>query len=241
MGNSLMIYLNKRLKEENSFKKDNMAMAGPVITISREVGCNGLKLAHLIAKRLNAHKPATDWKVLSKEVFYQSAKELNLAPQRISRILKQTDKYTFDEILKAFGDKQYKSERKIIKTVSEVVRSFAIDGFSIIVGRAGHIIARDIENGLHIRLIAPLEYRIKTIMENNRLNREEAIVFIQRVEKERIAFRKAIGEAKVNDEVLFDLTLNRSSFTNEEIVDMIEYAVDKKKILTGFEQKIEYY
>lgn len=241
MGNSLMIYLNKRLKEESSYKKDNPAMAGPVITISREVGCNGLKLAHLIAKRLNAHRPATDWKVLSKEVFHQSAKELNLEPDRVSRILKQTDKYTFDEILKAFSDKQFKSERKIIKTVSEVVRSFAVDGFAIIVGRAGHIVARDIENALHIRLVAPLEYRIKTIMENNRLNREEAIVFIKKIENERIAFRKAISESKLNEEILFDLTLNRASFSNEEIVDMIEYAVNKKKILTGFNPKIEYY
>lgn len=240
MGNSLMIYLNKRLKEENSTGKVNPSMTGPVITISREVGCNGLRLAHLIAKRLNAHKPATDWKVLSKEVFYQSAKELNLEPDRVSRILKQTNKFTFDEILQAFNDKQFKSERRIVKTVSEVVRSFAVDGFAVIVGRAGHIIAKDIKNALHIRLVAPLEYRINTIMENKQLNREEAIVFIQKVENERYAFRKAISETRLNEE-MFDLTLNRSSFSGDELVDIIEYAVDKKKILTGFKPKIEYY
>ncbi len=240
MGNTLMIYLNKRLLEEESFKKGNPAKAGPVITISREVGCNGLKLAHLIARRLNAQKPAVDWKVLSKEVFHQSAKELNLEPERVRRIFKQTNKYTFDEILKAFSDRQFKSERRIVKTVSDVVRSFAIDGFAIIVGRAGHIVAKDIENALHIRLIAPLEYRIRTIMENNRLNREEAIAFIQRVERERIAFRKAICEEKCKEEI-FDLTINRASFNDQDVVDLIDYAVNKKKILRGFEPKIEYY
>ncbi|HKI88222.1 MAG TPA: cytidylate kinase-like family protein [Draconibacterium sp.] len=240
MGNSLMNYLNKRLKEEKSFKKDSTSMAGPVITISREVGCNGLKLAHLIAKRLNEQKPATDWKVLSKEVFHQSAKALNLEPERVRRIFKQTDKYTFDEILKAFSDRQFKSERRIIKTVSEVVRSFAVDGFAIIVGRAGHIIANDIECALHIRLVAPLEYRIKTIMENNRLNREEAIAFIRKVENERIVFRKAISKTKFNEE-MFDLTINRAYFSDEEAVDIIEYAVNKKKILADFKPKIEYY
>lgn len=240
MGNSLMIYLNKRLKEESSFKKGNSAKAGPVITISREVGCNGLKLAHLIAKRLNAQKPAVDWKVLSKEVFHQSARELNLEPERVRRIFKQTDKYTFDEILKAFSDRQFKSERRIVKTVSDVVHSFAVDGFAIIVGRAGHIIAKDIKNALHIRLVAPLEYRIKTIMENNRLNREEAIAFIRKVEKERITFRKAICEEKLKEE-MFDLTINRASFSDQEVVDIIDYAVNKKKILMGFEPKMEYY
>ena len=240
MGNSLMIYLNKRLKEEKSFKKNSMAMAGPVITISREVGCNGLKLAHLIAKRLNAQKPASDWKVLSKEVFHQSARELNLEPERVRRIFKQTDKYTFDEILKAFSDKQFKSERRIVKTVSDVVRSFSIDGFAIIVGRAGHIIANDIYNALHIRLVAPLEYRIKTIMENNRLNREEAIAFIRKVENERILFRKAISKTKLHED-MFDMTLNRASFSDDAVVDIIEYAAIKKKILSDFKQKNEYY
>jgi cytidylate kinase len=163
-----------------------------------------------------------------------------LEPERVRRILKQTNKYTFDEIIKAFNDKQYKSERRIIKTVSEVVRSFAVDGFAIIVGRAGHIIAKDIKSALHIRLVAPLEYRIKNIMENNRLNREEAILFIQKVENERNAFRNAMIEVKLHED-MFDLTLNRSSFDGEELVDIIEYAVDKKKILTGFERKVEYY
>ena len=240
MGNSLMIYLNKRLKEEDTLKKSLTVKAGPVITISREVGCNGLKLAHLIAQRLNAQKPIVDWKVLSKEVFHQSAKELDLEPERVRRILKQTDKYTFNEILKAFSDRQFKSERRIIKTVSDVVHSFSVDGFAIIVGRAGHIIAKDIKNALHIRLVAPLEYRIKTIMENNRLNREEAIAFIDKVEKERIAFRKAICEEKLKEE-MFDLTINRASFNDQEVVDIIDYAVNKKKILMGFESKMEYF
>lgn len=240
MGNSLMIYLNKRLKEENSFKKGYTTKAGPVITISREVGCNGLKLAHLIAKRLNEQRPTVNWRVLSKEVFHQSARELNMEPERVRRIFKQSDKYTFDEILKAFSDRQFKSERRIVKTVSEVVHSFAIDGFAIIVGRAGHIIACDIENAFHIRLVAPLEYRIKTIMGNNKLNHEEAIDFIRKVENERILFRNAISKTKHNDDI-FDLTLNRASFSDEDAVDIIEYTVNKKKILSDFKQKIDYF
>lgn len=240
MGNSLMIYLNKRLEESKNQSAKNHFTPGPVITISREVGCNGLKLAQQVAARLNERKFETDWKVLSKEVFYQSALELNMNPDRIHRIFKQTDKFVFDEILKAFSDKQYKSERKIIKTVADVVRSFAVDGFCIIVGRAGHILAKDIEHALHIRLIAPLEYRIRNIMENNRLNREEAIHFIDRVEKERIAFRKAICQEKMVEES-YDICINRAAFDDNLIIDLIEFAVDKKNILGGYSRRENYY
>ena len=48
MGNSLMNYLNSRLKEAKAREYGNMNEAGPVITISRDVSCNGLVLARLI-------------------------------------------------------------------------------------------------------------------------------------------------------------------------------------------------
>ncbi len=238
MGNSLMIYLNKRLLGQEMLKKKSME-PGPVITISREVGCNGIKLARLLATRLNSHTLSAEWRVLSKEVFYESARELNMDPERIRKTFKHADKYTFDEILKAFNDKSFKSERKIAKTVSDVILSFAIDGFCIIVGRASHIIAKDIKNSLHIRLVAPCEYRIKTIMENNHLNRENAISFIRKVEDERNAFRKAVLKEKSFVEI-FDLTINRDKFMDEEIVDIIEYAVNKKKILQGYKSAMEF-
>ena len=225
-----MGYLNKRMKEEDFIKKNNSTTAGPVITISREVGCNGIKLAKLIASRLNSHNKSSNWEVLSKEIYHQSALELNLESDEVRRVFKQSEKYAFDEILKAFSNKNFKSEQQIIKTVVDIVRNSCIDGYSIIVGRAGHIIAGDIENSFHLKLIAPLNYRVQTIQDNNGLNREESVKFINKVEKERIIFRKAIHQEKL-DEELFDLTINRNSFNNDDIVDIIVYAINKKGIL----------
>ena len=240
MGNALMGYLNKRMKDEKSFKKGNRTSAGPVITISREVGCNGIKLANLIANSLNKSKLRSDWHVLSKEIFYQSALELNMDSENVRRVFKQSDKYVFDEILKAFSNRRFKSEQKIVNTVIDVVRSSAIDGFVIIVGRAGHIIANDIKNAFHIRLIAPLEYRVKNIQENNGLSKEESILFIEKVEKERDAFRKVINQKELRNE-LFDITINRATFSNEDIVDIIEYAMDKKGVQKDAKAKLQYY
>ncbi len=240
MSNSLMVYLNKRLQDEQSYKKDPATTAGPVITISREVGCGGLKLARLLAKRLNKESASSNWKVLSKEIFHHSAEELDLHPERVRGIFKESDKYTLDEILKAFRDKRFKSEQKIIKTVTDAVRSFAVDGFCIIVGRAGHLIACDIKNALHLRLVAPLHYRTLSIMESNKLNHHEATGFIQRVEKERIAFRKAILQGRDADEI-FDLCINRASFSENEVIDIIEHAAKGKGLLKLDEHKIDYY
>ena len=60
-------------------------------------------------------------------------------------------------------------------------------------------------------------------MENNHLNREDAISFIHKVEVERDAFRTAVCKDKDFVEI-FDLTINRDKFNDEEIVDIIEYS-----------------
>ena len=51
----------------------------------------------------------------------------------------------------------------------------------------------------------------------------------KKVEKERIAFRKAIHNDNLHEE-LFDFTINRASFSNDDIVDIIELMMDKKGI-----------
>lgn len=231
MSNLLLTYLNKRLNVNEVARESSSSVAGPVITISREVGCNGVKLANLIAIRLNSQKLKTNWKVVSKEVFYESAKELHMDPEQLEKTLNKSEKYLFEEMLKAFNDKNYKSEFIIGKTMKNVIHQIAADGFCIMVGRAGHIIAKDIKNALHIRLEAPLDYRINTIMQNNHLNRQEVIDFIHRVDKERMAFRKAILKEDPQNE-LFDITFNRAAFSDEEIVDIIEFAAKNKQILS---------
>ena len=238
MENALVSYLNKRLREERMLNRVGKK-AGPVITISREVGCRGLKLAHKISDQLNRGKPGSHWKVLSKEVFQESARELNLDPEKIRQIFKKTSKYTFEEILNAFNNRSYKSERVIVNSVVDIIRTFATDGFCIIVGRAGHVIAKDIEHAFHLRIIAPFEYRTKSIMENNQFSRNEAILFIRKVESERIAFRKAIrAENQAGD--YFDLYVNRASFSENDTVDLILKAVEKKGILKEYNYKEMY-
>lgn len=229
MSNLLLSYLNNRMLESEAEKKGAKTVSGPVITISREVGCNGVKLANQIAEYLNSKSPGTSWKVISKEVFYESAKELKMQPDQVRKTLHQTEKFTFDDILKAFSDKNYKTDITIRKTMKRVILQIASDGFCIIVGRAGYIIAKGIKNALHIRLVAPVDYRINTIIQNKNFNREGAISFIERVEKERTQFRKSILNDNPSNE-MFDITINRTTFGDKEIIELIEFAGMKKNI-----------
>ncbi len=235
MKNSLLEYLNKRM----SLKKAEPQLmherpSGPVITISREVGCSGIAIAEDLASRLNKKYPGHHWKVLSKEIFQESARELNLDPERVSKVFKQIDRSTFDELLNAFNEKKYKSDKKVRRTVVEVIRSFAEDGYCIIVGRASNIIAGDIKNALHVRVVAPMEYCIQSIMRKDNINRQDAISFIERVEKERYAYRHAAMGKGLDEPEIFDITFNTETFSREMMIDMIMLAIEEKNIMADY-------
>ncbi len=237
MENNLIAYFDKRLQNEPK-KEGSFHSPGPVITISREVGCNGLKVARELASRLNQQENENKWKVISKEILYESARELHLEPEKVSKFLKQSDRYTLDEILNTFSYKHFVSERKIINTVIDVIHSFAMEGFCIIVGRGGNIIAKDIRNSLHIKLLADLEYRIGRVMENNSFSREQAIEFIHRIESERIALRKSVTRESGNENINhFDLMINRASYTTEGVIGIILEALKHKNILAEYRRK----
>ena len=238
MNNTLMIYLNKRLHQMDSNYRRINTQPGPVICISREVGCGGVNIARLLAAELDKQTFCEKWKVISKEILEDSARELNMEPNKLRSYLKAGDRGIFDDILAAFSEKRHKSDRRISKTLIDLITSFSNDGHCIIVGRAGHIIARDIKKSLFIKLTAPPDWRVKQIMEKNNLNIREAIEFIEKTEKERQNFIKHIADGKYRD-TEFDLTINLSRMTIPEVISLIRFVAQTKGLLDPNKSKVE--
>lgn len=240
MENSLLNYMNKRFGDLTAHHREKHQIAGPVVTISRQVGCGGVKIAETLAEALNEFVICKKWQVISKEVLHESARQLELDPRKVNRLFTPDQHSTFDEIIEAFNAKMYKSDRMILKTVKEVIKGFAVDGCCIIVGRAGHIIAKDIEHSLHIRLEAPLEWRIEQIASRKNISVEDALKIINDTEKKRDAFRKHYINKK-HPEELFDLTINVSRFKPDDVVKLIKSAIELKGITEQFRSNMSYF
>lgn len=238
MNNTLMVYLNKRLHQNDPKHRDLDSRPGPVICISREVGCGGVNIANLLAAELDKHGICKKWRVISKEILQESARELDMDPNKLKNYLKEGERGVFDDILAAFSEKRFKSDRKINKTLIDLIRSFANDGYCIIVGRAGHILAKDIERSLLIKLTAPIDWRVKQIMDKNNLNLRQALEFIEKTEVERENFRKhiALDEAKADE---YDLTINVARMKMKDVIDLISFAAQAKGMLETIKSKVE--
>lgn len=233
-----MVYLNKRLIKPEFKYLSADAQPGPVICISREVGCGALTVARQLAAHLDKQTFCKKWKVLSKEILEESARELGMDPGKLRSYMKEGDRTLFDDILMAFAEKRHKSDQKIRKTLIDLVNTFALDGHCIIVGRAGHIICRDIERSLFVKLVAPLDWRIKQIMEKNNLNMREALEFIDKTEQDRMNFVKHIS-GDVNKEGEFDLTIDLCRLGVEKTIEIIKFAAQSKGLLESVKSKVE--
>ena len=121
-------------------------------------------------------------------------------------------------------------ERKMKNTVIKVIHRFSVEGNKIILGRGANIICADIENSLHIRVVGPLEWRIKRVMKSKKYTKEEALNCILNTEKDRSSFRKSINGKKVGCDD-FDLTINQKKYSIKEITEIILAALRIKKMI----------
>lgn len=238
MNNTLMVYLSKRLRQNHNKYPTINHQPGPVICISREVGCGGVSIAQMLATELDKQGNCKKWRVLSKEIIEESAMELNMQPNPFKSYLNEGDKKVFDDILSAFTENKFSSELKINHPLIDLITNFANDGHCIIVGSAGHMIARDIKKSIFIKLIAPHDWRVKQMMEKNNLKIQEAMDFIEKTENDRHSFiNHMTGEN--NDEGQFDLIFNLSKLNITEVVGFIKYAAQTKGLLELHKSKVE--
>jgi cytidylate kinase len=224
----LLKYVSERIKEGGDKE------AGPVITISREYGCPAKiiagRLAEELTRKLAAKGKETKWRFVTKEIMAESAKALEIDPEKIKYVFDYEQKSIVDDIISAQLNKYYISERKIRNTIGKVIRNMASEGNVIIVGRGGVAITHDIARSLHILLEAPLEWRTVRIAENYKISHEQAKKAAHDIDKKRKEFRDYF-QGKDTDYTSFDLKINCMSFSIEEIMHIILRTAEIRKFV----------
>jgi cytidylate kinase len=223
-------YFSEVLKEEQPM----IVETGPYISISRDFGCMANVIAQKLANKLthinNSKGSHAEWQWLNKALLRESAKALDMSPEKIEYVFHSQRKTMMDEVVSALSTRYYKSDRKIRKTITEVIRSIALTGNVIIVGRGGVAFKKDNPRSLHIKLTAPIEWRIDKICINYHKSRQEALQALLDVDHE----RKYLVDSFIGfstDESIFDLIFNRSTIDDDAILSTIINLMEKKNLL----------
>ena len=201
---------------------------GPVITLSRMTGCDARQVASILVDDLNHKYGTSKWRWVDKDIIYAIAEELNTDTQRVENFYKGIELSNISEMIMAFSG-GFISDLRVKKAIRDVVLSICKAGYIVLVGRGGVSIAHDIPDALHIRLIAPFYWRIENVMKKKALDIQTAEEYVVDTDEKRFHLIQAFLDKKpLNIDYLFDATINRSSFTIQEISELILSMYDKK-------------
>ena len=230
MDNLLLKYMNERARPEI---KKPIEPPGPVITISRECGCSGRILAEKLTERINLiiNNPSQKWKWVNKEILSLASKELKINPDQIKHLLNAADKNFLDEIVSSFTVKYYAPDAKIKRAINEVVRHLATRGNVVIIGRGSEALTQDIQRSLHIKLYAPLNWKVDVISSRDNISKEAAKKIVIETDKRRLKFVEGYL-AKEPNKVIYDIDFNCAKFSVEEMIEVIMKVAVMKSLLS---------
>jgi len=223
-------YFNEILHEQ----KTKLVEIGPYISISRDFGC----MANVIAQKLSAELTQRnkqkgtkkEWKWINKVILEEASKALELSPAKIEYVFQSQKKTIMDEVVSAMSARYYKSDKKIRKTIVEVIRSIVKTGHVIIVGRGGVAFKNDNPKSLHIKLIAPIEWRVDRISKNYQKTRQEALKYILEIDQERKFLIDSFMGFDTDDSV-FDIIFNRQTMDDDVITSIIIQTLEQRKLI----------
>ncbi len=206
----------------------------PFITISRQFGCEGAELGRVLVELLNERcRPSIPWVAYDRELLDAVARELHLS-RAVLESLDGQRRNEMSELFDAILNRKL-DEAVIYRKLAEIVRSIALHGHAVLVGRGTALTTQDLRNGLHIRLVAPLEWRAHKLAETRSLPYAEARKLAVQGEEQRQRFISTFFIHNPAYEFLPELTLDNSRFNLLQLAEIVFAALSVRfgSVLVG--------
>jgi CMP/dCMP kinase len=114
-----------------------------------------------------------------------------------------------------------------------VIKQLAASRKIVIRGRGSHIILKDFPGAFHVMTVAPIEVRLKRVMEREKLSEKEARSQIARFDDGSREFVKRYFKESLENPLHYDLVVNTGHFSSEDAASIIVDAVQKAKPQPG--------
>ena len=151
-----------------------------IINIGRQFGSGGKLVAMRIGEILGI-------KVYDNELISRAAEESGFSKELFERSDEKRSMFNISSFFGTgrFGSAQnYVGDNELFKIQSEVIRGIAEKGPAIFVGRCSNYILRDMRC-LDVFISAPVEERIRRVMERTGINEDDARTRVERQDRTR--------------------------------------------------------
>lgn len=196
-------------------------MSKRIITINRMYGSNGRRIGKALSEKLGIHCYDKDLiRIASEKAGLPYEELLKVDEKRASKW-----RYPLEEPAQMAPQyRLYPMNDVLFHAESEIIESIAKKEDCIIIGRcAGQVLK---EKCLKVFIHAPFKYRVKVAAERMEITEKDAGMFVRKTDKERRSYYEYFTDEKWMDMGSYDLCIDSSRFTEEEIVKMLESAYE---------------
>lgn len=188
---------------------------GDFVAISRTMASGGSEVALLLGERLG-------WPVFDREILHAMAGDDEVRA-RLYAHLDEHDQSWLEDALHWVLEGELRKDDYFCQ-LTETVLALARQGRAIFLGRAADLILpRD--HGLRVRITAPLEQRARAFGAENHVTDALARTEVERIDQQRVDFRRHHFGPHANDDTRYDLVLNLGRFTPAQVVEMLVAAL----------------
>ena len=182
-----------------------------IISVSRGTKSGGLELTDRLSEKLG-------YSTLSREeVIAESARKFNVMEEFLEVKLDKTP-----SLWERFTNEY---QRHICFIKCALLQAARQDNV-IYHGHAGQFLLKGLPNVLKLRIEAPLEYRVRSVMTELNYNHNQAVGYIEKVDDERRRWVKMVYNQNWCDPSLYDMCVNLQNMSMENICDVVAMVIE---------------
>jgi cytidylate kinase len=185
----------------------------PIITISRGSASRGALLAEGLAKRLG-------YEEVTRESIVDEAARFGVSVKELKRALHKPV---------GFWERFSHERWRYLAFVQAVLCERAKAERIVYLGHAGHLLLRGVSHVLCVLVIAPMPFRVRSVMERDKVNQDEAARYIERMDRERREWTRFLYGVEWLDPDLYDLTVNLNALNVEATVEILAKAAQREE------------
>ena len=145
----------------------------------------------------------------------------------------------YDEKKPSIWDSFSNQRKRFLHLIQAVIYDFARKSKTVIVGRGGQILLKDVPGALHVRIVAPFDARLKRIMEREGRNERNGERILRRSDRDSSGYIRSFFGADWDNQTLYDMVINTQTISIDTGMKMIINTIDSPEFKESSKEALE--
>ena len=222
----------------------------PVITINGPIGCGAVTIGQMVSEQMNLNFVDRLFFTEAARIIGTPVGTLIAKEQRVDRFRDRLGRFvqtmlersamsgvsgepyfgrgienlppeTYMDLTGDGSVAQKVDDKTFIEAMTKVANDLHAQGNAVIIGRGANQILADAPHTLHVGLLAPMEVRVKTLIDREHFEKEEAEIHVEELERAREDFIMKFWKVHPNEAKHYHMMLNMGKMNPKTAAEVI--------------------